>query len=189
MKFHITTIIILFNLNNLFSQDFTGKRILTGNLYLQIQNNKIDYDNNLFPVQYDVSTRNNNVGFSFLSGRIKQNNTYTAYGVNFSVQGSGNNDSRDLNNYFLGPELQFGKFVKVFDQFYFAPNTRLSSTYGWSNIVDGSVNSISFRATIAPLSFVYRLNEKLLFNISMGSFGVGYSRTIAKSDSFKTEIV
>ncbi len=184
--FILTNILLGFSMNS-FGQDFASKRILTGNINLQLSTYNTNYGPNILPAQPDIKRSYLSLNTSFLSGRIKKNNTYAAYGFNLGIVKTVGENNGNNYTYNLGPIAQFGKFVKIVDQFYFAPNTRIATNIIWSKNTGSTTNGISLDATISPLSFVYKLNEKLLFNISMGSFGLNYTNTIIKTDFSKSK--
>jgi hypothetical protein len=90
----------------------------------------------------------------------------------------------------LGPVVQFGKFVKIFDQFYFAPN----STFGVSGIFDAETPNSAGRkssgfgvsANISPLNFVYQVKDNFLLNVNMGGFGINYNYSNTTIDNGPT---
>jgi hypothetical protein len=188
MKSNFFPIALLLFSNQLFSQDFAGKRIINASLNLDISSDNTNYNNNALPSSQDYSQNRSNITLSFLQGKIKADNKYTAYGLNFSLSSQNNTGQykTTTSGYSLGPRLQFGKFIKVFDQFYFAPSTSFSTSFGKSenNGLKSSIYSVN--ASIAPLSFVYKLNDKLLFNISLGQFGMNYLNQKFKNNDYKT---
>jgi hypothetical protein len=163
-----------------FGQNFTGKRIYNGNLGLNLRGSS---------TSPQVSQSTLSLNSTFLTGKIRENDTYTAFGFNFGITSTV--DSRELvagvvnentnSIYNLGPAIQAGKFVKVFDKFYFAPNTTVAASYifgsGESSTSKTSVNGFNGRINVAPLNFVYQIQNNLLLSMNLGGFGISYSYT------------
>ena len=109
-------IIIIFalfclSITSLFAQEFAGKRIYNGNLSLSLSGTTLSPQ---------ISRTNLILNSTFLTGKIRENNTYTAFGFNFGIvssqnpQSSGTGvDNYSNSTYTVGPAIQFGKFVKV----------------------------------------------------------------------------
>lgn len=172
------------SLTSLFAQEFAGKRIYNGNLSLNLSG---------ATTAPQISRTNLILNSTFLTGKIRTNNTYTAFGFNLGIQSSQNPQSSGfgVNNYSnstynIGPAIQFGKFVKVFDQFYFAPNTTLGASYifGSSETPTSkrSLNGFSGRINVSPLNFVYQVQNNFLLSMNLGSFGINYSYIGSKPD-------
>jgi hypothetical protein len=178
MKKNIITFALLcFSITSLFAQEFAGKRIVNGNLSMLLAGNSTS-------PTFGSSTLSLNA--SFLTGKIRANNTYAAYGFNFGVSSSTSPLSsggvlKDYTNstYTVGPVIQLGKFVKVFDQFYFAPNTTLnvSGFFGSteSPTLTGKISGFGFGINVAPLNFVYQVKENFLLSIGVGRIGIDYA--------------
>ncbi len=163
--------------NLLFAQDFAGKRIYNGNLSLNLSGQTLSPS---------TSRTNLILNATFLTGKIRDNNTYTAFGFNFGVVSSKDSQSsttsfnKNSNSTFnIGPAIQFGKFVKVFDKFYFAPNTTLGASYIFGSIESQTTNrsssGFSGRINISPLNFVYQIQNNFLLSMNLGGFGINYS--------------
>ena len=186
-------IIIIFALfclpfTSLFAQEFAGKRIVSGNLSMLLAGNSSS-----------PTFGNSNLALnaSFLTGKIKANNTYTAYGFNFGVTSSTSPSSsggvfKDYTNstYIVGPVIQFGKFVKVFDQFYFAPNTtfNVSGIFGSteSSVSTGKIGGFGIGINVAPLNFVYQVKENFLLSMGVGRIGIDYTTRTTTVNSTDT---
>ena len=171
----------MLSLASVFSQNLAGKRIISGNLSL----NLISLSNEPKNVaSFSTSNSNFTLGATFLSGKVRENNTYTAYGFNVNITSSGNdgNGATKSQSYSLGPVIQFGKFIKVFNQFYFAPNSNFgvlgsfgsASTTGSPNS-DSNFGGFSLRASISPLNFIYQVKDNLLLSMNLGSAGINYA--------------
>jgi hypothetical protein len=129
---------------------------------------------------------------TFLTGKISANNSYNAYGFNFNMSNSSNSTSQTTSNsqYSLGPVVQVGKFVKIFYQFYFAPN----STFGVSGIFGNETpnpagrksSGLGASAIVSPLNFVYQVKDNFLLNMNSGSFGINYNYSNSTMDNGPT---
>ena len=169
----------------LFAQEFVGKRILSGNLSMNLTGNTSSPN---------FSSSNLSLNISFLTGKIRENNTYTAYGFNFGTVSSTSPLSsggvfKDYTNstYTVGPVIQFGKFVKVFDKFYFAPNTTIGASYIFGSndtpTTKRSSSGFNSRLNVSPLNFVYQLQNNFLLSMNLGSFGINYSYIGSKQNN------
>lgn len=176
-KIIITFALLCLGITSLFAQEFAGKRIYNGNLSVLLAGNSST--SNSSNTTLILST-------SFLTGKIRANNTYTAYGFNFGVTSStsplsSGGITKDYTNstYIVGPVIQFGKFVKVFDQFYFAPNTTLniSGIFGSTESPNstGKIGGFGAGINVSPLNFVYQVKENFLLSIGVGRIGIDYS--------------
>lgn len=192
-KLIITFALFCLSFTSLFAQNFSGKRIISGNLSMNLGSVSLENKN---PTSSNPNSTASTFGLNttFLTGKIKGNDTYTAYGFKLGIDHLSNVRSQNSSssNYTIGPVVQFGKFVKVFDQFYYAPN----STFGISgNFYSFSPNlnntkSIGFGASagVAPLSFVYQVRDNLLLNINLGGAGINYNYSGSTSDTGSSTI-
>lgn len=178
---------------SLFSQNLAGKRIINGNFSMNSTN--ISTQGN--SLSSSVKTSNFTLNATFLTGKVRENNTYTAYG--FEVNANSRTTpqligSSVLNisssSYSIGPAIQFGKFVKVFDQFYYAPNSTfsVSGTFGSSETSNASGASLSTggfgaKANISPLNFIYQVNNNILLSMNLGAAGLSYNYSKSSSDN------
>ena len=162
---------------SLFAQEFVGKRIYNGNLSMNLTGETLPSQLNRTDLIFNST---------FLTGKIRDNNTYTAFGFNFGIMSSQDpqSSSTAVNNFSnstfnIGPVIQFGKFVKVFDKFYFAPNTTIGTSYIFGSTEtptsDRSRSGFSGRVNIAPLNFVYQIQNNFLLSMNLGGFGINYS--------------
>jgi hypothetical protein len=183
-KIFITFTLFCLSLTTLFAQEFAGKQIYNGNLSLNLSG---------ATTAPQISRTNLILNSTFLTGKIRANNTYTAFGFNLGIQSSQNPQASGVgvNNYSnstynIGPAIQFGKFVKVFDQFYFAPNTTLGASYIFGSnetpTSKRSLNGFSGRVNVSPLNFVYQIQSNFLLSMNLGSFGINYSYIGSKPD-------
>lgn len=187
-KIIITFALFYFSITSLLAQEFAGKRIYNGNLSMLLAGNSSS------PT---FGSSNLTLNASFLTGKIRANNTYTAYGFNFGVSSSTTPSSsggvqKDYTNstYAIGPVIQFGKFVKIFDQFYFAPNTtfNVSGVFGSTESPNstGKIGGFGIGLNILPLNFIYQVKENFLLSIGVGRIGVSYNTqttTVNSNDS------
>ena len=193
-KIIITSAFFVLSFASVFSQNLAGKRIISGNLSV----NLISLSNE--PKNVASSPTSNSVftlGATFLSGKVRENNTYTAYGfnVNTSISSNEGNGTTKSQSYSLGPVIQFGKFIKVFDQFYFAPNSNFgvlgsfgsSSTTGSPNS-DSNLSGFGLRANISPLNFIYQVKDNLLLSMNLGSAGINYAYSRSSNQNSNSTI-
>jgi hypothetical protein len=192
-KIIITFVIFCFTITSLLAQNFSGKRIISGSLSMNLGTVSLDNKN---PTSSNPNSTASTFGLNttFLTGRIRGNDTYTAYGFKLGIDYLSNVRSQNSSssNYTIGPVIQFGKFVKVFDQFYYAPN----ATFGISgNFYSFSPNlnntkSIGFgiSAGVAPLNFVYQVKDNFLLNITLGGAGINYNYSGSTSDTGNSTI-
>ena len=137
----------------LFSQDLAGRKILTANLSAKAAGTDSD-----LAVQI-------NTGLLF--GKIKADNTYWAYGGQLSYAGS-NGENYVIS---VGPGIERGKFIKLFDKFYSAPYVG-----GSAQAVFGLTEGVVLNAYAVPLRFVYQFSENFLLSATFGSASLLYSR-------------
>jgi hypothetical protein len=184
-KISFTLALFCFSIITLSAQDFAGKRIYNGNLALNLRGGTT-------PPQNSQSILA--LSSTFLTGKIRENNTYTAFGFNFAVTSSKDSQVSSLSvekysssTYNIGPAIQFGKFVKVFDKFYFAPNTTIGASYifgsGETPSTKSSTNGFSGRVGVSPLNFVYQIQNNFLLSMNLGGFGVNYIYTGSRLDN------
>ena len=166
---------------SLFAQEFAGKRIYSGNLSMYLTGNTTSASPNSGNSDFILNA-------TFLTGKIRENHTYTAYGFEFGVTSSTSPSSYGgvatnytKSTYKVGPVVQFGKFIKIFDQFYFAPNTTFNvhGTFGSTESTNptystGKVSGFGIGLRIVPLNFVYQVKNNFLLSMSVGSLGVVY---------------
>jgi hypothetical protein len=173
-KILLITALLCLNVSFVFAQDLEGKKIYSGNISINLNTNH--FDSKLSSATLSNSSLSSN--FSFLSGKIKKNNTYVAYGVNIGISTQSENEN-NFKQYSVGPVVQFGKFVKVFNQFYIAPKSTFSLAGIWgsshSNNLESSIGGASVGVNIAPLNFVYQIKSQLMLSLSLGQLNLDYS--------------
>jgi hypothetical protein len=189
-KIIITFALFCLTFTALFAQNFSGKRIFSGNLSMSLS------DNTYTPPPQSSASGSKSSSFilstTFLTGKIRANNTYTAYGLNLRVNSSWNTvlASSNTSGFSLGPVIQFGKFVKIFDQFYFAPNSTfgVSGSFGSQspNSTNKKTNGFEASASVSPLNFVYQVKNNLLLSMNLGNFGINYNYLKTSEDNGPT---
>lgn len=132
-----------------------GRKIITGSF----NGNFRDQDN----------FNQSNINTSILIGKIKDNNTYIAFGGNFNYS-SVDNNGIDNSTGLIGPAIESGKFVKLIDKLYLAP--RIGGSFGVS-IGDTSGFSANFYAT--PLRFMYNFTDKFFLTAGFAGAFVNFS--------------
>jgi hypothetical protein len=176
----------------LFAQNFAGKRIINGSLQMNLSNNTVTQAPQ--SSASGLSSSNFALSTTFLTGKIRANNTYKAYGLNLMVSSSSNTISSTSSNsrYTLGPIIQFGKFVKIFDQFYFSPNSTFGISGSFSsqspNPTNRKSSGFGASASISPLNFVYQVKDNFLLSMNLGGFGINYNNQNASEDNGLTNI-
>jgi hypothetical protein len=179
MKINIFTFALFcFACTNLFSQNFAGKRIYNGNLTLNLIGGSTSTQASQSVLSFNST---------FLTGKIRENDTYTAFGFNFGINSTvdsrqsvaGIPNENTYSSYSLGPAIQAGKFVKVFDKFYFAPNTSIGVSYIFgsseSPTTSNSIGGFNGRINVSALNFVYQIQNNLLLSMNLGGFGIAYN--------------
>ncbi len=171
------------NISFLSAQDLEGKKIYSGNISLS-------FTNDFYESKLSTATLKNSyltTNLNFLSGRIKKNNSYIAYGATLGIR-SQIEDENSFKQYSLGPAVQLGKFVKVFNQFYLAPKSTFSLAGVWGSSVSDNLESIISGATagvnVSPLNFVYQVKNNLMLNLSLGQLDLTYSYFRADNDNY-----
>lgn len=171
------------NISFLSAQDLEGKKIYSGNISLS-------FTNDFYESKLSTATLKNSyltTNLNFLTGRIKKNNSYIAYGATLGIR-SQIEDENTFKQYSLGPAVQLGKFVKVFNQFYLAPKSTFSLAGVWGSSVSDNLESIISGATaginVSPLNFVYQVKNNLMLNLSLGQLDLTYSYFRADNDNY-----
>jgi hypothetical protein len=154
MKKTILLLLFLFS-TNAFSQELVGRKILNGNLLINISDfaNSKSNDNRVF-------------NMSILYGKIKSNLTYTAFGGRITLIGFGS-----TNSTVIGPSIEFGKFVKIFERFYYAPYIG-GSIQGVFSGQDG----VQIDGYASPLRFTYHFAKSFMVSANFGSSNLLFSR-------------
>jgi hypothetical protein len=135
------------------AQDLVGRKIINGNL-----------NANFF-----ISPNFKSYTFSttFLYGKIKPNLTYTAFGgvIQTIPVGKDELSGELINQTFVGPEFQKGKFIKIIDKLYLAPY------FGGSAVMGFMLGEIGGRVSVeaVPVRFMYQCTDKFMLSASFGS--------------------
>lgn len=184
-----TIVLLVGTCSSILSQSLAGKRIINGNFSLYLQNFNVKPKQT--STQTATSDRVTNFRVSFITGKIKENNTYVAYGLTAGVENSVNeaNTTQHRKNLQLGPQIGMGKFVKVFDQFYYSPNMNFSLgvNSGSSKYDNATATSwgLFANASASPISFLYQFNNNFLLSAGFGSIALNYTSSYTSSDSEK----
>lgn len=128
-----------------------GRKIVNANL---LANLGFNYEANLI-----------DIGSSVLYGKIKNDNTYLAYGGILKIVNFNGNMTDNLNYVMVGPSIQKGKFIELVDKFYLAPYLGGSAAL----MVGGDEYGVNVQAEAVPLRFVYDFSNHFMLNASFGS--------------------
>ncbi|MFC0185161.1 hypothetical protein SAMN04515674_11295 [Pseudarcicella hirudinis] len=168
---------------SLFSQDLSGRRIISGSINAQFTSNSSTDAGS-------VQTReqnSNTVNFTLLTGKIKENNTYLGWGANIAYSKTTASGIPSIGIYSVGPAVEFGKFSKIFENFFFAPTIGGRVNYTWSTMDPNPSNidtkGFSIGASTQLIRFMYQFHEKFLLSAGFGSASINYSHTKTSSDS------
>lgn len=147
------------------AQELSGRKIVQGSVGININSSEIQTQNS-----YNVS---------LLYGKIRENNTYLAWGGNFTGS-TYRYDPGEVNNqtFQLGPAVEFGKFIPLVDRFYLAPNFG-----GTVQAAFGDSEGVYAGAYATPLRFMYHFSNNFMLSASLGSAGISFSR-INKATQF-----
>ncbi len=143
------------------AQELAGRKILNGSLNTQL------VTNDQF-TQLSFSS-------SLLLGKIKEDNSYWAYGGKVYVQTlnpeGDPGSSNDTRSFGIGPAVERGKFVRIIDKLYIAPYAG-GSVQG----VFGDFTGANLFVYASPLRFMYQLTNNFLVSASFGSASLDASR-------------
>ncbi|MER0441686.1 hypothetical protein [Emticicia sp. W12TSBA100-4] len=137
-----------------FGQDLAGRKIINGSLSANI-----------------ISGSGQTItafGGSLLYGKIKNDNTYWAYGGSINVL---SNIEESPNMVMVGPAIERGKFVKIIDKLYLAPYIG-GSVKG----VFGDINGFNVNAYASPLRFMYHITNQFMVSAGFGSASLQFNR-------------
>jgi hypothetical protein len=139
------------------AQDLAGRKIINGNLDFQFLSTP-DF-------------RNTTLTFNALYGKIKDNNTYLAFGLTGSA--ITNNVNSEINSYGFGPMLEKGKFIKIIEKFYLTPNfgAKIQGILGTEQIL-----GFNTEVYANPIRIMYNFNNNILFTAGFGSAYLQASR-------------
>jgi hypothetical protein len=153
----ITTIISILTLLcfKLSAQNLEGRKIINGNMTATISSSK-------------NSKTYVNISTGLLYGKIKNDNTYWAYGGNFSTSAIDGTNSRLV---FIGPAIERGKFVKIIDKLYIAPYIG-----GSISGVFGDFKGVNLNVYASPVRFMYNFSEHFMLSAGFGSANLTFIR-------------
>lgn len=191
-KIIINSTLFCLSFTSLFAQNFSGKRIISGNLSMNLLNNSVTQA----PQSSASGSKSSDfiLSTTFLTGKVRANDTYTAYGFNLNFSNSSNSISSTTSQsrYTLGPVIQFGKFAKIFNQFYYAPNSTfgISGTFSSQtpNVTNRKTNGFGASASVSPLNFVYQIKDNFLLSMNLGGFGINYTYLNSSQDNGPTDV-
>jgi hypothetical protein len=154
MKHTFCFILLYFSFHFANAQDLAGRKIVNGNLSAQIISQGKNYGSTT------------TINTSLLFGKIKKDNTYWAFGGNFSII-----PSSSVNNYIsVGPSIERGKFVPLIDKLYLAPYLGGSAAG-----VFGDLTGVNLHLYASPIRFMYHFKENLMFTAGFGLANIDYS--------------
>jgi hypothetical protein len=139
-----------------FAQDLAGRKIINGNVNMQLMDNEV--------------YGNTNYSLSLLAGKIKPNLSYLAWGASFAGNHSKNVDQKTA--YFsVGPAVEYGKFIPLVDRFYLAPTVggTVTGTFG-------DAEGFGARVYATPLRFMYHFGQNFMLTGSFGAASANYSK-------------
>lgn len=152
------TFLLLVSFLSTQAQELAGRKIIQGSLGLNFNSS-------------DLVTRNS-YNASVLYGKIRENNTYLAWGGAFS--GATNKydpTNEDNQNFQVGPAVEFGKFIPLVDRFYLAPQLG-----GSAQAALGDMKGVYINAYASPLRFLYHFSNNFMMSASFGSASLKFSR-------------
>lgn len=168
MKKNILILALIFSFLGVKAQDLAGRKILHSSV--KIGHNKNEY------------TKNSNYDLSILYGKIKENNTYLAFGGVFGGQHnevfSNSTQNIKTKSFEIGPSIEFGKFVPLIDKLYISPNAG-GSVRG----VFGDAQGVALTAYASPLRFMYHFTQHFMLTASLGSASL-YFKKVEETTNF-----
>lgn len=165
MRALAVTFLLLISFLNARSQELAGRKIIQGSFGLNINS-------------FETTSRKN-YSASLLYGKIRENNTYLAWGGSFNGATNKNvPNNEDNQNFQLGPAVEFGKFIPLVDRFYLAPQIGGSAQGAF-----GSMKGVYINAYASPLRFMYHFSNNFMMSASFGAAGLKFSR-IEKTTQF-----
>lgn len=185
-KTNITLALLFLLISPIFSQNFAGKRIYSGSLGLNLSSNSAENPNSS-ATSSSFKNKNFNLNSTFLTGKIRANNTYTAYGFNLGVTTSeikiASSTYEKSSVFSVGPAIQLGKFVKVFDSFYYAPAFTGSITGSFGSRTNNNPNpnagydtsGFGIGMNLSPIRFIYQVKDNILLSMGLGYAELSYS--------------
>lgn len=147
------------------AQDLAGRKIIQGS------------------VKFDINSdapANRKTNYSTLSlkyGKIRENNTYLAWGGSLLFTGSTVNNE-NTSQFRIGPSVEYGKFVPIIDRLYLAPNFG-----GNIRAILGNAEGVNLNVYASPLRFLYDLSNHFMISASLGSASLQFEQ-VHKSTRF-----
>lgn len=158
MKTLTFSFLLFFSFFNIHAQELAGRKIVQGSLGLNFNSS-------------DFGSRNS-YNATVLYGKIRENNTYLAWGGAFSGATNKNVPTNEDNqNFQVGPAAEFGKFIPLVDRFYLAPQLG-----GSAQAAFGSMKGVYINAYASPLRFLYHFSNNFMMSASFGSASLKFSR-------------
>ncbi len=139
-----------------FAQDLAGRKIINGNVNLQLTDNEV-YANTTYSL-------------SLLAGKIKPNLSYLAWGASFSGNHAKNLDDKTAY-YSIGPAVEYGKFIPLVDRFYLAPTIG-----GTVRGTFGDMEGFGANVYATPLRFMYHFGQNFMLTGSFGAASASFSK-------------
>lgn len=149
-------IILLISVLSVQAQDLAGRKIIQGSVRFNINSNEYS------------STNSSTLSLKY--GKIKENNTYLAWGGSLLFNGSTINNE-NTSQFRIGPSVEYGKFVPIIDRLYLAP-----SFGGNIQAVLGNAEGISLNAYASPLRFLYDFSNHFMLSASLGSASLQFEQ-------------
>lgn len=134
-----------------------GRKIITGSF------------NGNFRDQENFSQTNINT--NILVGKIRENNTYLAFGGNFSYSSVDNNGAQNSTG-LIGPAIESGKFVKLVDKLYLAP--RIGGSIGFAF---GDNSGFAANFYVSPVRFMYHFTDRFFLTAGFGGASANFNNT------------
>ncbi len=140
------------------AQELAGRKIIQGSLAVNINSTEIQAVNSY--------------GASVLYGKIRENNTYLAWGGTFTAN-TNRLDPSNINEqrFQVGPAVEFGKFISLVDRLYLAPNLG-----GAARAAFGKSEGVHVSAYATPLRFMYHFSNNFMLSASLGAASVSFSQ-------------
>ena len=142
--------------------ELSGRKIITGSFNGSFR----DQDN------FNQSNINTNI----LIGKIRENNTYIAFGGNLTYSSVEANDVESTSG-LVGPAIESGKFIKLVDKLYLAP--RIGGSLG---IAFGDSSGFSANFYFSPVRFMYHFTDRFFLTAGFG----GASASFINNDDFSS---
>ncbi len=160
-----------------YSQDFTGKKAIRGNVSLLSDLNTVEYNG--------AETNNNNFGFliSPLYGKFSKSKLLTLgivirYGAQKNEYSNGS--WQKSKGYGIGPAINYQSFKVLANRIFYSPAIDFYITYGNqkvnsnTNTAQGNERIILSSFSFVPLSFSYQLSNRIILSSMLGNIQLQY---------------